>query len=68
MNNKSKMLEEKTKRLAALELRRQAAQSEFTAAALLGDTKEMERLRDNLHTFLDAQLDTTAEMFRETQL
>ena len=52
-------------RVAAIDLRRSAAISEYTAAALLGDRKERDRLRDNLHTFLDAHLDAIDEMVRE---
>jgi hypothetical protein len=63
-----KALADKARRLAALELRRQAALNEFSAAALTNDQKEMARLRDNLHTFLDASLDMTAEILREGQL
>lgn len=62
-----KQVMEKAKLLSAIELRRQAAVSEFTAAALTGDQKEMNRLRDNLHTYLDAQLDQLAELMKITQ-
>lgn len=62
-----KSLVEKSKRLAALELRRGAAMNEFVASAMTGDSKDMERVRDNLHTLLDATLDQIAELMRTAQ-
>lgn len=49
-------------RVAALKLRMEAATSEYTAAVIMSDAKEQERIRNNLHTFLDASLDAITEM------
>lgn len=67
MNDAQKTAMEKAKLLSALELRRQAALSELTAAALTNDQKDMNRLRDNLHTYLDAQLDQLVDLVKVAQ-
>lgn len=49
-------------RVAALKLRMEAATSEYTAAVIMKDVKEQERIRNNLHSFLDASLDAINEI------
>lgn len=49
-------------RSAAIGLRIEAGTKEFTAAVMMADQNEMTRLRDNLHTLMDAQLDVMAEL------
>lgn len=59
-------LEEKLTNLitlsTALKLRMDAASQEFTAAVLMNDAKDQDRIRNNLHAFLDAHLDALSEM------
>jgi hypothetical protein len=58
------MIDEMTKRMAALSLRTEAMVNEYMAILITNpkDEKELTRIRDNLHTLLDARLDFCREL------
>lgn len=57
-------LKEATNRSTAIGLRIDGAVKSFTAAVIVDDPKEQDRLRTEVHALLDAQLDALSEMGR----
>ncbi|MCL4743810.1 MAG: hypothetical protein KJZ83_00195 [Burkholderiaceae bacterium] len=55
-----------TLRMKSLEFKVTAATNGYLAACFIGDEAEKARLRDELHTYIDVNLDTMDEMFKIT--